>query len=81
MADSERNRDVKLANRVSFLGSLITSTRNDINQQIKKPLTCKSTNVCYLVNCRKCGQQDTGEAKLEFHKRLNNHKIDIRQKN
>ena len=43
-------------------------------------LTCKTKNVCYLINCKRCHQQYTGETQLEFHKRMNNHTSDIRQK-
>ena len=35
-------------------------------------------NTCYLINCKRCNQQYTGENKLEFHLRLNNHTSDIR---
>ena len=40
----------------------------------------QTKNVCYLINCKKCHQQYTGETQLEFHKRMNNHTSDIRQK-
>ena len=61
--------------------SEITSTKNDYTHQIKQSNTCKTKNVCYLINCKKCKQQYTGETKLEFHHRMNNHKSDIRTKN
>ena len=34
--------------------------------------------MCYLINWKKCSQQYTGETKLEFHLRMNNHKSDVR---
>ena len=45
---------------------------------IKQPVTCKTKNVCYLINCKKCSQQYIGETKLQFHVRMNNHTSDIR---
>ena len=58
----------------------ISSTNNGYKHIIKHPMTCKTKNVCYLINSKKCGQQYTGETQLEFHKRMNNHTSDIRQK-
>ena len=58
----------------------ISSTNNGYKHIIKQPMTCKTKNVCYLINCKKCHQQYTGETQLEFHKRMNNHTNDIRQK-
>ena len=58
----------------------ISSTNNGYKHIIKQPMTCKTKNVCYLINCKKCHQQHPGETQLEFHKRMNNHTSDIRQK-
>ena len=58
--------------------SSVTSVKNGTIHQIRQPLTCKSKNTCYLINCNRCNQQYTGETKLEFHLRLNNHTSDIR---
>ena len=33
---------------------------------------------CYLINCKHCNQQYTGETKREFHLRLNSHTSDIK---
>ena len=46
--------------------------------QIKQSLTCKSKSICYLINCKHCNQQYTGETKREFHLRLNSHTSDIK---
>ena len=56
----------------------ITSSSNGKTLNIKQPVTCKTKNVCYLINCRKCSQQYIGETKLQFHVRMNNHTSDIR---
>ena len=58
----------------------ISSTNNGYKHIIKQPMTCKTKNVCYLINCKKCHQQYTGETQLKFHKRMNNYTSDIRQK-
>ena len=59
----------------------ITSHQNSKTHNIKQSVTCKSNNVCYLIDCSKCKQQYVGEAELEFHCRMNNHKSDIRLEN
>ena len=46
--------------------------------QIKKPITCKSKDIYYLINCKHCNQQYTGETKREFHLRINSHTSDIK---
>ena len=55
-----------------------SSTKNQKKHQIKQPVTCKTENVCYLINCAKCYDQYIGETSLQFHERMNNHKSDIR---
>ena len=61
-----------------LFGSSVTTAKNGTIHQIRQPLTCKSKNTCYLINCKHCNQQYTGESKLEFHLGLNNHTSDIR---
>ena len=56
----------------------ITSSSNGKTLSIKQPVTCKTKNVCYLINCKKCSRQYAGETKLQFHVRMNNHISDIR---
>ena len=58
--------------------STITISKNGKKHQIKQSLTCKSKNICYLINCKHCNQQYTGETKREFHLRLNSHTSDIK---
>ena len=55
----------------------VTGANGSIHQ-IKQSLTCKTKDTCYLINCKRCNQQYTGETKLEFNLRLNNHTSDIR---
>ena len=39
--------------------------------------TCKTSNVIYLIQCKRCGQQYVGETGQALHCRLNNHRVDI----
>ena len=55
----------------------VTSTNNGKIHNINQPVTCKTKNVCYLINFKKCSQKYTGETKLEFHLRMNNHKSEL----
>ena len=63
--------------RQGLFSTSVTSTNNGKIHNIKQPVTCKTKNVCYLINCKKCSHQYTGETKLEFHLK-NNHKSGIR---
>ena len=56
----------------------VSSTKNQKKHQIKQPVTCKTENVCYLINYAKCYDQYIGETRLQFRERMNNHKSDIR---
>ena len=70
-------KDVTSVNRESSARPcLVRKTRK--KHQIKQPVTCKTENVCYLINCAKCCDQYIGVTKLQFHERMNDHKSDIR---
>ena len=56
----------------------LSSTKKQKKHQIKQPVTCKTENVCYLINCAKCYDQYIRETSLQFHERMNNYKSDIR---
>ena len=56
----------------------VESSKNGRKHQIQQPLTCKSKNICFLIHCKHCNQQYTGETQLEFHLRLNNNTSDIK---
>ena len=45
--------------------------------KVKTRASCKSSNVIYLITCRRCGQQYAGETSQPFHLRVNGHKYDI----
>ena len=40
--------------------------------------TCKTKNLVYLIECRKCRKQYVGETENALHIRLNGHRSDIR---
>ena len=44
---------------------------------IRTSATCKSSNVIYLIQCKKCGLQYVGETGQALHCRMNNHRADI----
>ena len=49
-------------------------------RRIKNRVTCKSSNVIYLIQCAPCRQQYVGETGQPLHARMNNHRADITQK-
>ena len=50
------------------------------NYTIKDTLDCKSRNIVYLINCKKCKKQYVGETSRQLADRLSNHKSDIKLK-
>jgi len=47
---------------------------------LKNKVTCKSSNVIYMIQCALCGQQYVGETGQPLHARMNNHRAYITQK-
>ena len=45
-----------------------TSTKE--KRRIHDPLNCKSKNLGYLTECKKCGKQYIGETKRHLHQRF-----------
>ena len=41
--------------------------------KMKFAASCKSSNIVYLINCRRCGQQYVGETGQLLHRRINDH--------
>ena len=50
------------------------------NFKVKIRASCKSSNVIYLIMCRRCGQQYVGETGQPLHRRINSHRFDITHK-
>ena len=44
---------------------------------IKIHATCKTNNIVYLIECRRCGLQYVGESGQPLHKRMNGHRFDV----
>ena len=72
-----QTHDAKHAKKDSFIQPS-PPQKTAKKHQIKQSLTCKSKNICYLINCKHCNQEYTGETKREFHLRLNSHTSDIK---
>ena len=48
--------------------------------KMKFAASCKSSNVVYLITCRRCGQQYVGETGQPLHRRINGHRSCITQR-
>ena len=72
-------KDVTFVNKENSADPCLVQ-KNRKKHQIKQPVTCKTENVCYLINCAKCYDQHIRETRLQFHERMNNHKSNIRTK-
>ena len=57
-------------------------TNHKIGQVFKMKFAafCKSSNIVYLITCRRCGQQYVGETGQPLHLRINIHCSNITQK-
>ena len=45
--------------------------------KVKFNASCKSSNVIYLITCRRCGLKYVGETGQPHHMRVNGHRYDI----
>ena len=45
--------------------------------KVKSKASCKSSNIIYLIKCRRCGQQYVRETGQALHRRINSHRHDI----
>ena len=45
--------------------------------KVKFRASCKSSNIVYLITCRRCGLQYVGEMSQPLHARINGHRSDI----
>lgn len=65
-------------NRFSFSDRFVSSSSHRIHRTVIpdsiKSITCKSGNVIYLITCRKCSLQYTGETVQELHDRIGKHR-------
>ena len=54
-------------------------TRHGTGQTHKLQVSamCKSYDIIYVIQCKRCGQQYVGETEQALHERLNSHRLDI----
>ena len=53
------------------------STTNHTNYNIRKSFTCSSSNIIYLITCRKCKKQYIGKTTKALRERINHHRSTI----
>ena len=56
---------------------MFTSHMTGERYRMKGSASCKSSNVIYLIQCRRCGHQYVGETGQPLHSRINGHRSDI----
>ena len=54
-----------------------SSHRTGKSYKVKFHASCKSSNIIYLITCRRCGLQYVGETSQPLHARINGHRSDI----
>ena len=55
-----------------------TSTTTNKRHRLKQNLNCGSSNLIYLINCKRCNIQYVGETGQKLRERVNNHRWCIR---
>ena len=58
----------------------IKNRHTGTTHKVRTAATCKSTNVVYVIQCNRCGQQYVGETEKALHERINSHRSDVRLK-
>ena len=61
-------------------GVRFCSTTTKESFTAKVTATCKSDNVVYLIQCKRCGKQYVGETENPLHLRMNGHRSDYYRK-
>ena len=56
----------------------IKNQNTGTTHRVRTSATCKSTNVVYVTQCDRCGQQYVGETEQALHGRINSHRSDVR---
>ena len=54
-----------------------TSHKTGQKFKMKFAASCKSSNIIYLITCRRCGQQYVGKTGQPLHRRVNGHRFNI----
>ena len=58
-------------------GNSFSSSNNQTEFKIGFNASCTSTNVIYLITCKKCEKQYVGQTGQQVGKRMNSHRFDI----
>ena len=54
-----------------------TSTKTKTTYPIRHSFTCQSTNLIYLITCKKCNKQYVGLTTSKLNVRINHHRLNI----
>ena len=57
--------------------NVFVSKTTDERFTIKIHASCKTSNIVYLIECKRCGLQYVGESRQPLHRRMNGHRFDI----
>ena len=57
--------------------SMVTSNTTKFSFKIREKLTCRSSNLIYLIECRECDKQYIGQTKHHLRRRIYQHENDI----
>ena len=63
-----------------FYKHLVTSKHTGQTHKLRVNATCKSSDVVYVIECKKCGLQYVGGTEQRLSDRMNSHRSDIRLK-
>lgn len=76
------NPKCKVCNKTNIKDTFVQShsTRHYIQPYIKEGTNCKTSNIIYLINCKKCGVQYVGETKRNLNIRMNEHIRSVNKK-
>ena len=69
-----RCKTCHILSTTTIFKSNVTGRRHKVRAHI----TCKTSNLVYLISCRKCSIQYVGETENRLHIRMNGHRSDIR---
>ena len=73
---SSRCKTCPFISETHYFSSNFTNKRYPIQEH----LTCESSNIIYLISCKKCPKQYLGESKNKLRTRFNAHRSDIKLK-
>ena len=54
-----------------------SSSQNNASYKLRYNTTCETSDVIYLITCKKCYKQYVGQTSQQVSRRMNNHRFDI----